>query len=216
MPARFPGALAANTRDVYDDLAGLYLPIAIAVLVVVLALLVWYPIRGRRREQAKQGTESYPLEIAFAIGLAVIVVVLVVGTFRAQARIEARSPDPALQVRAIAAKWNWRFEYPQYGFAAVGRANRPPTLTVPQGVDVNIRGTSLDVVHAFWIPALRFQRELFPQQVTDFRLTFPGVGFTSNARCSFYCGLYHERMLFYVRVLPRERFTAWARARGRA
>ena len=81
---------------------------------------------------------------------------------------------------------------------------------------MNFRATSLDVVHAFWIPALRFQRELFPEQVVDFRLTFPDVLSTTNAACSFFCGLYHERMLFYVRVLPRAEFDAWARRGGRA
>jgi cytochrome c oxidase subunit II len=211
-----PALLAADTRDVYDDLAGLYAPVAAVVVVVVIGLLVWYALRGRRREQAKAGTENYPVEIAFTVGLAVVVAVLVVGTFRAQGRIESRAAAPALQVRVIGAKWNWRFEYPRYGITSAGRANTPPVLTVPQGADVNFRGTSLDVVHAFWIPELRFQRELFPKQVTDFRLTFPDAGFTRNARCSFFCGLYHERMLFYVRVLPQAEFDAWARSGGRA
>jgi heme/copper-type cytochrome/quinol oxidase subunit 2 len=84
-------------------------------------------------------------------------------------------------------------------------------LTVPAGVDVEFQATSVDVVHGFWVPALKFQRQLIPGQTATFRLTFPRPGFTSNGACSFFCGLEHARMRFVIDVRSREDYEAWLR-----
>lgn len=210
------GPLAADTRDVYDGLAGVYLPIAVAVFVVVLALVVLWTVRGRRRTGAPSTkADNDPLEIAFAVGLAVVAAFLVWRTYTAQDDEQAHAAGPPVEVRAIAAKWNWRFEYPRYGISDAGRDPVPALLTVPAGVPVSFHGTSLDVVHGFWLPDMRFQRELFPGKDSSFTLTFPRPGFTSSGLCSFYCGLEHTVMRFSVRVLPRAQFDAWARSGGR-
>jgi len=207
--------LAADTRDVYDGLARLYLPIAAAVFAIVMLLTLWYVVRGRRRAAAGGPEENNPLEIAYAIGLAAIVAVLVAATFHAQDRIVAHASGPPEQVQIVAAKWNWRFVHPRWRITEVGRNGAPAVLTVPAGRPVEFSGTSLDVLHAFWIPSLRFQRQLGPGKTTTFELTFAHPGFTSIAACSFCCGLGHAGMRFAVRVLPADRFDAWARSGGR-
>jgi cytochrome c oxidase subunit 2 len=83
---------------------------------------------------------------------------------------------------------------------------------VPAGADVEFEGVSLDVTHAFWIPAVRFQRQLFPQRPSRFAITFPERGFLSSSRCSFFCGLRHQDMRFGVDVLAPDEFRRWARA----
>jgi cytochrome c oxidase subunit 2 len=210
-------ALAVDTRAEYDGVAAVYLPIALAVFVIVTGAIVLFVWRGRRRARP-QGREERPVaEALYVAGLAVIVAVLVAVTFTAQGNIEAAdSRRPAVAVSVTAAKWNWRFEYPAYGAVVTGTDRGPPTLVVPAGREVRFTATATDVLHAFWIPERRFQRQLVPGRRTTFTLTFPRPGFTTNATCSFYCGLGHADMRFNVRVLPADEFDAWARTRGGA
>jgi cytochrome c oxidase subunit 2 len=202
---------AVNTRDVYDGLAGLYVPLAAVVFVLIVGSLAWFVWRGRRRAAATGPDEATRTEIAYAALLAAIVAVLLVATFHAIDRENARAASPPEVIRVTAAKWNWRFAYPREGKVETGGSNgAPATLVVPAGVPIEFEATSVDVLHGFWIPALKFQRQLVPGESVSFRLTFPRPGFTSSGTCSFYCGLEHARMRFAVQVLSRGDFQRWA------
>jgi cytochrome c oxidase subunit 2 len=197
-----------DTRTVYDGLAALYVPVAACVAVaVVVGLVVALRHRGGGRD------EHVPLELAYAAVLTCIAAVLIFFTFRATDRENARASAPAEVVRVVAGKWNWRFEYLRHGVVVTGGANgAPAVLTVPAGVPVEFRATSVDVVHGFWIPALKFQRQLIPGQTATFSLTFPRPGFTGSGTCSFFCGLEHANMRFAIEVLSREDFAEWVRS----
>jgi cytochrome c oxidase subunit II len=203
--------LAVNTRDVYDGLAALYVPIAVAVFVLIVLALAWFVLTGRRRSAPRGPEERNGLELAIAGLLAAVVAVLVVATFRALDRESAAASGDRVVVRVVAAKWDWRFEYPNGHVETGARNGAPAQLTVPAGEQVEFRATSLDVIHAFWIPALKFQRQLIPGRETTFRLVFPRPGFATSGTCSFFCGLDHARMRFSIRVLSRDEYEAWAR-----
>ena len=194
-----PVGVAVDTREVYDGLAALYAPVAIAVFVAVAVALAWVV----RRAGDGGRDEHRTLEIAYASGLALIAAVLIVFTFRATDRENARAAAPPEVVRVTAGKWKWRFEH------ASGRVETD-VLTVPAGVEVEFRATSVDVIHAFWIPDVRFQRQLIPGQTTTFRLTFERPGIAVSGACSFYCGLEHARMRFLVDVRSRADYERWA------
>jgi cytochrome c oxidase subunit 2 len=203
--------LAVNTRDVYDGLAGLYIPIAAVVFVLVVGLMAWFVWRGRRRVAPEGPDEHTRAELVYAGALAAIVAVLVGATFHAIDRENARAAGAPEVIRVTVAKWNWRFEYPRTGKVETGGSDgAPATLVVPAGVEIEFQATAVDVIHGFWIPALKFQRELIPGRTATFRLTFPRPGFTSSGTCSFYCGLEHARMRFAVQVLSRADYDAWA------
>jgi cytochrome c oxidase subunit 2 len=205
--------LAVDTRDVYDGLAALYVPIAVAVFVAVAVTLVVFVSRGRRRAEPRGPEENYRFELVYAGVLAVVVAVLLIATFRAIDRENAKAAAPPLVIRVVAAKWDWRFEYPG-GHVETGAADGAPALlTVPAGREVEFVATSLDVIHGFWVPALKFQRELIPGQTTSFRLTFPRPDFTTSGTCSFFCGLEHARMRFGVNVLAAADYDRWVASR---
>jgi heme/copper-type cytochrome/quinol oxidase subunit 2 len=204
--------VAVDTGNVYDRTAEVYVPVALAVIVLVFGATLWLTWRGTRRRQPGGPAEAHRFEAAVAAVIALVVAGLIAVSFHEQGRVDAAKAAPGdLRVRVVAAKWNWRFEYPGLGITETARPGVPSVLTVPAGRDVRFTGTSLDVDHAFWIPAMRFQRQLFPGRDVAFTLTFPRPGVTDPAACSMFCGLGHTDMRFVVRVLPGDAFDAWAR-----
>src|SRR4051812_42349266 len=142
--------------------------------------MVWVVVR----KGAAGPDEHRGLELSYAGGLVLVATVLIVGTFRAVDGESASAAAGAEVIRVVAGKWDWRFEYPRHGIVETSSANgAPATLTVPAGEEVEFRATSVDVVHGFWIPAMKFQRQLIPGQTVTFRLTFPRPGFTTSGTC---------------------------------
>jgi cytochrome c oxidase subunit II len=212
-----PPLLAADTIDAYRDVERVFLPVAVAVFVLVAGALVLLAWRGRGRDEPRRRAGHVPLEAAWLVLLVVAATTLVAISFSAEDRVGSAQAGTAERIRVVAAKWRWRFEYPAYGVVVQGREGEIPALVVPAGTDVEFEAVSLDVVHAFWIPAMRFQRELFAERPTRFGLAFPEPGFIAGARCSFFCGLRHQDMRFAVDVRTPRAFRAWAaRRRGAA
>jgi cytochrome c oxidase subunit II len=205
-----------DTRKEFDDLAGVYLPVAFAVVAIVFGALVFALLRFRRRddELPHQREEAPRLEIAYAVGLAAVVAVLLTLTFNTQDRVDALSPTPDLRVGVTAAKWNWRFEYPQHGITRISGDTRPTTLVVPSDRTVRFALRSRDVIHAFWIPEVRFKRDAFPHRTTRFDLVFDKPGFYPGV-CAEFCGLEHGQMRFSVEVRPPRDFDAWVASQQR-
>ena len=207
-----------DTRKEFEDLASTYLPIAIVVFALVLlgTIVPLFVFRARRRGQPSDREEPPWLPIGYAAVLVAIVALLVTLTFNAQDKISAKVTDPGLQVNVRAAKWNWRFDYPAQHISQIGGDSTPTSLVVPTGTDVRFNLTSLDVIHSFWVPYVRFKRDAFPRRTTSFVLSFPGVGYHTAGRCAEYCGLKHDQMIFTVEVMSRNDFNAWVSQQQRA
>jgi cytochrome c oxidase subunit 2 len=205
---------AVDTRTQYDHLASLYAPVAILVYLVVTLTIVVVVVSGRRRRRDPSARKNdLRLELAYALLLVLVVPVLLVFTYNTESRIDEPQARPVETIRVVAARWTWRFEYPTHGFAQRPTAAGPATLVVPAGEPVAFVGRSDDVIHAFWIPGLRFQRQLFVDHVDRWQLTFRRSMSGESAPCSFYCGLDHYKMRFRVEVLAPDRYAAWVRSR---
>ncbi len=210
-----------DTRKTFGDLASTYLPIAAGVFAIVALACVLFLVRFRARPGDGDGAGARPREesswlpFVYAGILAAVAAFLVVLTFAAQDKISAANVPPGLRVTVTAAKWNWRFDYPALGISQVAGASGPSVLVVPSGTEIRFRLTSLDVIHSFWIPYLRFKRDAFPARFTDFDLSFARAGVHTNGLCAEFCGLDHDKMIFDVQVLAPAAFSSWA-ARRRA
>jgi len=205
-----PPILAADTSRAYHDVARVFLPVAIVIFAVFAGLIVLLAWRGSRRKEASRRASNLPLEAAYAVLLVVTAAILITISFRADDRERTAQAGERVRIHVVAAKWKWRFEYPDDGVVVQGRTGDIPSLVVPADTDVEFDAVSLDVDHGFWIPDLKFQRQLFPDRPTRFALRFPRPGVLTSARCSFYCGLHHQDMRFTVRVLEPAAFRAWA------
>lgn len=205
-----------DTREEFQDLWGIYLPIGVAVTVAVFGLVLFTVVRYRRRDdELPQGREGPPIiEGLYALVLAAVVVFLLTMTFRTDDRVVEVSADPGQKVDVTAFQWGWRFTYPGDGVTVVGDDKRPPTLVVPLDTTVQFTLRSRDVIHAFWIPEVRFKRDAFPDRETTFDLSFDEQDMTG--RCAEFCGLAHGEMTFDVVAMGQDEFGDWLRTQRRA
>lgn len=193
----------------------LWLLLGIGVLVTIAILLA--AVKFRRRSEAwPRQTHSAPrLETAYVVVIALIAAGLLVITFHVENRVDALAASPSVRIRATAFQWEWQFTYPEghsnTGVDVGSSHPRYATLVVPAGRPVEIDLRSQDVLHSFFIPAMRFKRYAFPNFTNRFVLTFPHPA-VMLGQCAQFCGWDHSQMRFRVRVLPARAFFRWLSA----
>jgi cytochrome c oxidase subunit 2 len=202
-----------DTHHAYQHVAGIYFPIAIAVFAVVLGTLAILLVRGRRRRRPGGRTEAMAVEAAYALLLAGIVAFLLYTTFTAETPIDRAVASPGLRIRVVAAQWSWRFEYANGLTVSAVSTWAPPVALVPTGTEVEFDGVSQDVIHGFWVPQLRYQRQLLPGHSSRFDLIFRTSGLYGGV-CSVFCGQQHTRMHFELEAVPPAEFQRWLASRG--
>lgn len=181
------------------------------VAAVVFGLVFFALIRYRRRSDELPGVgEGRPLlEGVYALLLAGVVVFLLAMTFRTDDEVTEVVANPGLEMEVTAFQWGWRFAYLDEDVAVVGDDRDPPVLVVPTDTTVRFTLRSRDVIHAFWIPELRFKRDAFPGRETSFDLSFDDDA--TVGRCAEFCGLAHGEMTFRVLPLQPDAFEDWLR-----
>jgi cytochrome c oxidase subunit II len=203
-----------DTRQQFSQLASIYLPIGLAVFVLVCGSVGFCLIRSRRgrNQQASQRSHAPLLEGAYALVLVCVASFLVFKTFTTESRVDAVTPGnisassaaqlPPFQVNVTGSKWKWTFDYPAQRISEVG------TLVVPTNTTVRFNVTSIDVIHSFWIPQQRTKRDAFPNHVNSFDQSFNRPGLMLG-ECSEYCGVGHSNMRFSVRAMTPLDFNRW-------
>jgi cytochrome c oxidase subunit 2 len=204
-----PAAVTSEGRAIHG-LYDFFMYAAAGVFTIVSGLLVWSIIRYRRKndELPKQIHGNNRLETTWTILPAILVIILIVATLRAQGRVlHGDGGDPGLTVDVTAFQWSWTFTYE--GLPAntqvVGQPGQRPELVVPVSETVRVKLTSADVVHSFYVPRTLFKRQAIPGRTTTFDLTFNRTG-VYPGQCYQFCGLDHGRMLFAVKVVSSDEF----------
>ncbi len=202
----------ARIRDLYQ----LFLGIGIGVAVLIWVLVTWSIIRYRHRsDRPRQTRNNIPLEVAWTVAPAILLVGLFILTLRTQIAVDTVAAEPAVSVRVTGFTWQWRFEYEDTPVTITGTADQPPEMVVPVGETIHVDLVSADVVHSFYVPTFLFKRDAIPGRETsfDFKATSPGV---YPGQCAEFCGIGHSVMTFTVRAVDRATFDAWLAGGWRA
>ncbi|HXW00915.1 MAG TPA: cytochrome c oxidase subunit II, partial [Anaerolineae bacterium] len=99
-------------------------------------------------------------------------------------------------------QWWWEVNYPLQEFTTANE------IHIPVGPPVELKVTSIDVIHSFWVPELHGKIDLIPGQTNSFWLQAdePGVYY---GECAEFCGIQHAKMALVVVAQPEAEFTAW-------
>jgi cytochrome c oxidase subunit 2 len=212
-------AALVDTRHEYEHLFSIYVPIAIGVFAVIVLAIAYCLLRYRRRpsELAARWHENNRLEGGYAIVLTCVVAFLLYLTYTAEHRVDTVSARerPSVTVDVTGSKWEWTFHYRDHGITRRSGTIGRQLLVVPTGQAVRFNLSTVDVIHAFWVPAVRFKRDLIPGATESVTLVFPDAG-TFQGQCAEFCGLRHADMVFSVRAVAPAAFAAWARSGGKA
>ena len=208
--------ISPQGQDVHQ-LYVIILILAAPVFIAVEAALIWCIVRYRKRSddpapQTVGGSRS--LGVFFVIP-AVIVAVLFPFGETTLLRIERTEP-PQVQIRVEGFQWQWTFLYLQEGIFVSGKTLvRPAEMVVPVDEPVRITLTSRDVIHSFFVPDLLFKRDAIPGRTSTFEFTPTELG-TFPAQCAEFCGLWHSKMTFDVKVVSSLDYQAWIKQQRKA
>lgn len=207
-------AALISTRHEYWSLFSVYVPIAAAVFVIVLLLVLGAVLRFRHREHPARWHDNRPVEAGYAVLLVVISAFLMYLTFTHEHRVDtvANRERPSLTVNVTAARWEWEFSYPQYGIVQRSGTVGTQPLVVPINEAIRFNLTSIDVIHALYIPELEYKHDAIPGSVQSQVLTFTRAG-TFSGQCAVFCGLRHSEMVFDARAVSPAAFASWVRSR---
>ncbi len=185
--------------------------IAGVVGLLVFLAIVWIVIRYRDRGQPipEQSHGKPALEIALTILPALILVgvaVPTVGTLMALAETD----DTECSVNVYGQQWWWEVEYPeQEGCGGIDREFvTSGQMVIPTGTKVLVSGTSRDVIHSWWIPALNGKKDMVPGRVHTVRTQADEPGIYAG-QCTEFCGLSHANMRMEVVALDPGDFETW-------
>ena len=197
------------------DVFYLVLGIVFVIFLLVFVPLTWMLFRFRMRKE-DEGVEppqiygSNPIELAWTVGPAIIVLVLFLVTARSIFEIEAAVPPAdAVRVRVIGHQWWWEYEYPEYGFITANELHAPLAKDgTPRPVYVDLE--SADVIHSFWLPQLSGKTDVIPGRVNHLWFAAERTGWFTG-QCAEYCGTQHAHMWLRVKAESEQDFMTWVK-----
>ncbi len=236
-PALFPAQASAESQQV-DELFKLMFFIGGAIFLLVQFALVYSAWRFRARPgDTSDGPPIHgntTLETVWTAFPAVIVLVLTILSYQVWVTNQAEKPDEQV-VQVTGARFAWQFSYqvpvtPLPGDVVLADLSENLRADIADdgiitlnsnflhtyvGRPVKLEMESRDVIHSFWVPAMRIKQDVIPGRVTEVRFT-PILATPENEGypvvCAELCGGGHGQMRIPGGVIvyeTEEAFNAW-------
>ena len=206
------------------------LPVTIGISLLVLALLAYVVFRFNERANPTPSRTAHngPLEIAWTVLPALVLVVIAVPSFRLLAQ-QLVIPAPDMTLKVTASQWHWTYGYPKndgaFSFDSLIKEDKdlkpgePRLLTVdnavylPVGKVIEVDVTSQDVIHSFSVPSFGVKIDAIPGRLNKawFKAEQEGV---FHGQCSNICGIDHAFMPVEIHIVSQDAYQTWlARAK---
>lgn len=188
-------------------LMGFGMWLMIGVFVAVCVPLVYALIRFRERRGQRgippQVEGNHTVELVWTIIPILICIVLVIPTIH-DAFVLASPPAGSnpLVVDVVGHQWWWEFDYPGQGVVTADE------MHIPVGRVIELKLTSADVLHSFWVPALAGKEDTVPGVTNTMWLKADAAGLYPG-QCAEFCGTSHSLMRFDVVAQSPSAFTSW-------
>jgi cytochrome c oxidase subunit 2 len=230
---------AAAGIDHYFDITYILMGIVFVAAQVILGFFAW---KYRDRASAPKARYSHgnnTLEIIWTVLTFILFVGLNLMSSSIWASERFRpAVSNAVQVEVTGMQFAWYFRYPgpdgkfgatkpelidpsAGGEAAIGLDPNDPaskddvvtgTMYVPVNREVELILRAHDVIHSFFVPAMRFKQDAVPGLAIHMHFTPISTGDYEIA-CSQLCGLGHYKMHGMLKVVSQQEFDKWLAAR---
>lgn len=199
--------------EITADLWWLMLWLGVAVFVVFAILLARALVRDRASDHVDPADDRHadPDEPRVArwlwgwgvVGPGIVLVVVFGATVAAMVDLPMRATtDDALVVQVVGRQFSYEVTYPESGVVVTNE------LHLPVDREVELRLTSADVIHSFWVPELGGKVDMMPDRINTMVVQADRAG-EHRLRCAEFCGLDHAGMVMPVIVEPAADFEAW-------
>jgi cytochrome c oxidase subunit 2 len=194
-----PGA--SNFVETVDNAFIFIVAISVLLLVVVTVLMIFFVIKYNKKRNPKAVNihGNIPLEITWTVVPTLLVLAMFwfgwVG-YKNMSTI----PGNAYTIDVTAQMWQWKFHYKN--------GAQTDTLYVPLKTPVKLNLKSLDVNHAFFVPAFRIKKDVYASRTNTVWFEAEKAG-SYDIACAEYCGLRHSYMYTRLVVLPGNEFNSW-------
>jgi cytochrome c oxidase subunit 2 len=193
----------------------------IALLAFMLGWMLLAVFMCGKDKEAEYDSGKNKRAWVFPIGLAAFVFLVVDGNLFVNSTMDMHNifdnhakadADPnVVKIEINAHQWAWDARYA----GADGKFNTKDDIItlndirVPVGVPVSMQLSSVDVIHALYLPNLRVKKDVVPGMINRawFRATQTGE---FEIGCAQHCGVSHYKMKGLLTVLTAEQFATWA------
>lgn len=182
------------------------LGIAVGILILVTVLMVYFVWRYHHTKNPEP-TEIHDnvwLELIWTIVPTILVMAMFWFGWSSYKALHD-VPDDAMEIAVEGRMWSWSFTYPN--------GKRASELVAPVDTPVKLRMTSADVIHSFYVPAMRIKRDTVPGMDTVVWFKSDRTG-EFDILCAEYCGLKHANMISKLKVIAQEEYDAWIAGDG--
>jgi cytochrome c oxidase subunit 2 len=195
-------ALAPGGADA-DAIARLTWALLAGASAILLGVAALAGLAIRDRAPRWLGRESTIWVGGIFVPAAVLSLVLVNGLVAGRDLLEPAAEDP-LVIEVIGEQWWWRIRYPGPD-AELATANE---IRLPVDRPVELRLTTADVIHSFWVPSLAGKIDMIPGRTNRLVLRAHTAG-VYRGQCAEFCGGAHAMMALHVVALEPSEFERW-------
>jgi cytochrome c oxidase subunit 2 len=117
-----------------------------------------------------------------------------------------KTPQGELSVFVVAKQWMWKVQH-------AGGQSEINALHIPVNRPVRLVMASQDVIHSFFIPALRLKHDVVPGRYQDLEIEARRPGHY-HLFCAEYCGTDHSGMIGEIVAMEAPDYAAWLTQQG--
>ncbi len=229
-----PGGMGfqAGVTELARDIRALdtfLLVIMTAIVVFVLALMVWAMVKHNRRANPEPATFTHNTKIEVTWTVVPLLILVVIGAFSLPVLFKQQTiPEADVVVKATGYQWYWGYEYPEHGISyesfmlqedELAEYGYGPdeyllatdtAMVVPTGQTVVVQVTAADVIHSWTVPAFGVKQDGVPGRLAELWFEIdPGQEGVYFGQCSELCGVSHAYMPITVFAVTPEEYEAW-------
>lgn len=206
----FQPAAATQYAEDLDKLFGTITALTLFFTVVVMAVICAFVViyrKGSSADRTRPVSHNTNVEIAWTVPPLILGLAIFLWAAKLFAAVY-HPPKNAKEIFVIGKQWMWHVQHPN----GIRENNE---LHVPVGEPIKLTMISQDVIHAFYVPEFRIQRQVLPGTYTAlwFEASKPG---RYHLYCNMYCGTQHSEMGGWVYVMTRNDFDKWQAQGGRS
>lgn len=196
------GLLSAEVDAIYIFMLAVSLFFTVLVVALSIIFSIQYRKRSEKMPEAIHG--NLLLEITWT-GIPLLLTLFMFAWGTSVYFKQVRIPENAKEIFVVGKQWMWKIQHAE-------GPREMNELHVPINQPIKLTMTSEDVIHSFYIPAMRIKQDTVPGRYSFmwFQATKPGK---YHIFCAEYCGTKHSGMIGSVIAMEPADYQKWLEER---